>query len=467
LLTVPATAAEPETVTVKPADDGRALVNSDMGWVLYFYSDFTANYGSKLEYSDTVDDFPGLSTVYLRVPWCLLEPEEGKFNWALLDTPAQRWIAKGKKVALRVTCSESMFRYATPEWVKNAGAKGYNFQVGVGRRDDGPLWDPDFGDPVFLAKLENFLKAMAARYDGSANVAFIDVGSFGLWGEGHTIASTHVPQAEAREIIKKHIDLHAKLFKHTQLVIGDDVVGNDTRGARFPETDYALAKGLTLRDDSILVWPPPKAWYHSELAQTFWPKMPVILEHDHLEASKIRRAWSGDRLLQAVEEYHASYLSIHWWPREYLEKNRETIDRINRRLGYRIQLREISWPKRVTIGKPFEVKSAWVNAGAAPCYPGGFPAITLKDANGGIAAVLVDEGFDVRSLPVGPADRPPATSRTSEFKVGLFAPVTNPGDYDVYVSVGQRDGTPRIALPIAEDDGQRRYKMGRISLQAE
>jgi hypothetical protein len=84
-------------VTVKPADDGRALVNPDMGWVLYFYSDFTANYGSKLDPSDTVNDFPGVSTVYLRVPWCLLEPEEGKFNWALLDTPAQRWIAKGKR----------------------------------------------------------------------------------------------------------------------------------------------------------------------------------------------------------------------------------------------------------------------------------------------------------------------------------------------------------------------------------
>jgi hypothetical protein len=456
---------EPDRVTVRPSDDGRALVNLGMGWVLYFYSDFTSNYGSKLEPSDTVDEFPGISTVYLRVPWSMLEPEEGKFNWALFDTPAQRWIARGKRVAMRVTCSESMIRYATPEWVQKAGAKGRNFFVGLGPREDGPLWDPDFADPVFLAKLENFLKAMAARYDGNPNVAYIDIGSFGLWGEGHTVASSHIPQDQTREIVKRHIDLHTKIFHKTQLAISDDVAGPDTPGDHFPETDYALAHGVTLRDDSIMVWPPPKHWYHAEMAQAFWPKLPVILEHDHLGSAEIRKAWDGDRLLKAVEDYHASYLSIHWWPKEYLAKNRATIDKINRRIGYRLQLREMSWPKAVTIGQPFKVESTWANAGVAPCLPGGFVALTLKDAKGGIVSVLSDEGFDVRALEVGKADQVPTKSRSCEFTVGQFAPVTQPGEYDVYVSIGQRDGTPTIALPLPDDDGQHRYKLGRITLR--
>jgi hypothetical protein len=461
----PATAAAPERVIVRPTDHGRALVNPGMGYVAYFYSDFTENYGSKLAPADTLDDFPGVSTVYLRVPWAMLEPEEGKFNWALFDTPAQRWIAKGKRVAMRVTCSESMVRYATPEWVQKAGAKGRNFFVGIGPREDGPLWDPDFADPVFLAKLENFLKSMAARYDGNPNVAFIDIGSFGLWGEGHTVASSHLPQDQIREIVKKHIDLHVKTFRKTQLAISDDVAGPETPGAHLPETDYALQHGVTLRDDSIMVWPPPKHWYHAEMAQAFWPKLPVILEHDHLEASKIRKAWDGDRLLQAVEDHHASYLSIHWWPRELLESNRETVDRINRRIGYRLQIREMSWPKTATIGQPFKVDSTWANAGVAPCLPGGFVAITLKDAKGGIVSVLSDEQFDVRSLEVGKADQVPTRSRSREFTVGMFAPVTQPGDYDIFVSVGQRDGTPTIALPLPDDDGQRRYKIGRMTLR--
>ncbi len=83
-----------ETVTVAPRDTGQALINPGMGWTMHFYSNVPRNYGSKLTPSDTLDDFPGVSTGYLRLPWAYLEPEEGQYNWAILDTPAQRWIAK-------------------------------------------------------------------------------------------------------------------------------------------------------------------------------------------------------------------------------------------------------------------------------------------------------------------------------------------------------------------------------------
>ena len=66
--------------TVEPVDHGRALINPQMGWTMHFYSNIIANYGSKLKPSDTLDDFPGLSCVYLRVTWSFLEPQEVKFN---------------------------------------------------------------------------------------------------------------------------------------------------------------------------------------------------------------------------------------------------------------------------------------------------------------------------------------------------------------------------------------------------
>ena len=168
-----------------------------------------------------------------------------------------------------------------------------------------------------------------------------------------------------------------------------------------------------------------------------------------------------------MEDYHASYLSIHWWPRVELEENRSLIERINRRLGYRLQLREITWPGDVVIGRPFTVRSVWANAGFAPCYPGGFMALTIKDEKGGIVSVLADEQFNVRDLPPGAAGAPPLRTNQCQFVVGRIAPVTLPGKYAVFVSVGQRDGTPRIALPLAEDDGQHRYRLGAITLSKE
>ena len=51
---------------------------------MHFYSNVARNYGSKLEPSDTLEDFPGVSTVYLRLPWSYLEPQEGTTTYLLL-----------------------------------------------------------------------------------------------------------------------------------------------------------------------------------------------------------------------------------------------------------------------------------------------------------------------------------------------------------------------------------------------
>lgn len=208
---------------------------------------------------------------------------------------------------------------------------------------------------------------MAERYDRNPHVAFVDVGHFGMWGEGHTVMSTPKHgRSWGLETQKKHIDLYCKHFKNTQLCISDDFAGHDAPGSRFPITDYAFSRGVTIRDDSILVQPPPHSWYHSEMAQLFWPTLPVILEHEHYGGSKERGSWDKNLLVKSVEDYHASFMSIHWWPRILLEENRDAIDRINRRIGYRLQVSGISWPESVKMGEPLEIRSAWSNAGVAP-----------------------------------------------------------------------------------------------------
>jgi hypothetical protein len=208
------------------------------------------------------------------------------------------------------------------------------------------------------------------------------------------------------------------------------------------------------------------------MAQTFWPKLPVILEHEHYGPSKKRGAWSDDLLVQSVEEYHASYLSIHWWPREELNGSREAIGRVNQRLGYRLQLKEMNWPASIALGRPFVVEARWANGGVAPCYAGGYWALTLKDALGGIVSVNVDDSFNLRDLAVGPPGEAPVRKSTAQFVVALkhvdprgnHAPPTRPGDCDVFISVGMRDGTPQMVLPLPGGDGQKRYRVGKLTL---
>jgi hypothetical protein len=110
--------------------------------------------------------------------------------------------------------------------------------------------------------------------------------------------------------------------------------------------------------------------------------------------------------------------------------------------------------------------------GVAPCYPGGYVAVTLKDPEGGIVAVHVDESLDMRELSVGPPGGAEVETLCSEFVVARrnvdgprsFAPATKPGTCDLFISVGLRDGTPKLALPLENDDGHHRYRLGQIRL---
>lgn len=448
-----------------PTDNGRALINPGMGWTMHFYSNLLVNYGSKLEPSDVLDDFPGLSTVYLRLPWSFLEPEEGDFAWETIDTPAARWTDVGKKVALRITSTENWMQMGTPKWVFDAGARFYEVN---GYRE------PEYNDSIFLAKLDHFLEALAARYDNNPNVAFIDIGHFGMWGEGHTVLTSPVHGKEwGFETQKRIIDLYCKHFKHTQLLISDDFAGHDAPVVHAPIIDYALSKGVSLRDDSILVQPKPRHWYHSGMAQLFWPTLPVVLEHEHLQGSIERGAWDKELLLQSIEDYHASYMSIHCWPREELSRNRDIIDRINLRMGYRLQNIRTIWPDTIRKNQPFTIQSTWCNAGVAPCYGGGYPCFTIKDEKGGIVSVMVNGRFNVKDLPVAEPGKAPKQEVTTRCTVarawtdtfGSFARTCPTGTFKLYVSVGKADGTPQIALPYENDDGHHRYLMGTIVIQ--
>ena len=144
------TRAEEETVTIRPDDNGAALANPGMGWVFHYYDNVPAHYGSKLAPSDTLDDWPGLTVIYLRIPWSYIEPEEGKFNWSVLDTPAQRWIAKGKQVALRITTSESWTRWATPKWVADERFDVRSLPVGPPGKAESRKKESTFALPLQL-----------------------------------------------------------------------------------------------------------------------------------------------------------------------------------------------------------------------------------------------------------------------------------------------------------------------------
>lgn len=489
---------------VKPRVTDEVLVNPDMGFVHYQYSNRLWAYGAGLEPSDTLDGtLPGTSVAYMRVLWRDVEPREGEYRWDVFDSVAQNWIRAGKKIAIRIICSNQTTN-ACPDFVREAGAKGvyYRYNLAEDRAAYDKLdsasvkfWEPVFDDPVFLAKLDAFLKVFAERYDGNPSVAFVDVGSLGLYGEGHTWGSSFLDEATTLRLAKVHMDLWRKRLPNTYLVISDDVAGGWNTDPDHPAMAYARKLGIGFRDDSIMCAKEGDAggrahpWFHDGWARMFALTSPVVLETGHYGLCVSGEMWRRDLFLKCVEDHRCSYFSIHGFPGHVLEKERDAYMSIANRIGYRFVPEEVSYPKVVRRDERVSVRSVWRNAGVAPRTRRTWLTWLLADAKGGIAWSATDPDFDFRALEptIGGNAKPvvveskiafgyeAAVSPNYDFVLkwhrdnGNSAPgevhsLLKPGDYTLCVSVGRADGTPEVALPLSGGCG-RRYPIGRISVE--
>ena len=477
-------------VTVAPLATDEALINPGMGMVYYHHSNRLWAYGLHTRPGDTLDWFPGTSVAYLRVLWSDLEPKEGDFRWDLFDALLQNWAASGKQVAFRVICCNQT-ENATPDWVRDAGAKGIWFKY-LGEADTGPeRWEPTYDDPVFLAKLERFLMAFAARYDGDPAVAFVDVGSFGLYGEGHTGRTAKLSATETERMAKLHMELYRKCLPKSRLVVSDDVAGSTDTAEKSPLMEWAHARGIGFRDDSLLC--SPKGWYHAHWGRNAAAhRLPVVLETGHFNLCRKRGNWRKDRLLEAVVAHQASYITIHGFPDEILEEHRREIREMNLRLGYRFELKEAEYADSVRAGEPFEIRSTWANVGVAP-LPLGVSAVlcwSLVDEGGAVVWSVTDPAFDFAALEprLEGGERPRtavtrgrwgrhadilpwndqvleelrAEGRVKETSFDML----KPGVYRLCVSVGRANGIPVLALPLA-DGRARRYPIGKVTVTSE
>ena len=472
--------------TVCPKDTGEALVNPGMGLVHYHYSNRLWAYGMYAKPGET-NPLPGTSVVYFRVLWNDVEPQEGVFRWDIFDAVAQNWIRDGKQVAFRIICCNQT-ENATPDWVRAAGAKGIWFKYRSPAAE--PRWEPVYDDPVFLEKYTDFLKAFAARYDGDSSVAFVDVGSFGMYGEGHTGDTSKLSRAETERIARLHMELHRKWLPHTYLVISDDVAGSNSKAADLPLLQFARSLGIGLRDDSLMC--SKFGWYHDHWGRLFAPTLPVVLETGHYTLCSARGNWRKDRILESVIKHQASYFTFHGFPEDFRESHAAEIALVNRRLGYRLYPAKIEFPDVAKLGEPIEIVAYWANIGVAPCLPGGFVTWSLCDADGNVCWSFTDEGFDVRTLEPtlegGPLTQDMLVRKVSRGRFGFTAPIPpwndqvladlrqrgrvtetsfdmlSPGEYTLCVSVGTRQGTPKIALPLAGGNA-RRYPIGKVTVR--
>jgi hypothetical protein len=372
-------------------DTLRPLANPDKGWYHHHFDNGIDKY---LISSDSIlATFPGMDHLYLRLCWAYLEPEEGKFDWNYIDNMVEKYVPLGYGISFRISTKETGgapgsvpkeingIRYATPYWVKQAGAKG------IERPEFGsPSWTPEWHDPVYLEKLDNFHRAFAEKYDGKPWVRYIDVGSIGEWGEGHTHFSTRIPPTV--DEIKANINIHLKNYKQTQLVVTDDLIYWNKPETDVKELlDFVVSNGITFRDDSPLV-----KWYvdnnletwsvsHPHFFEVVYKTKPTVFELEHYRAVKGNDYWLGKNgadtipgkgvsgaeiFRNAIQLIHPTYIGFHGFLEDWLAENPDLTNELLNLCGY--------WyfPKSVEITETGNSKLSfqieWLNKGVAPAY---------------------------------------------------------------------------------------------------
>ncbi len=426
------------------ADDKKVLRNPHKGWYWHYIDNGYGrdNYRAAHDPADHCEDFPGLNHLYLRFDWGDIEKREGVYDWSYIDAIMEEWSRYDYRFAFRICTYEGdgsveSLKFATPKWVFDAGAQYTLCANGA--------YEPDYGDPIYLDKLERFMRAYGEKFNRDPRVELIDIGAFGTWGEGHT--GNGSGKVWPVEVMQRHIDLHVKNFPDKPVLLNDDFINHRGKVRPLRENrallEYAAREGCGARDDSVCVEYYSRTCGYNTLRTPFlfdhfWKQAPVDLEFEHY-ANVLSRPddfQDGLPFLDALQRTHATYAGFHGYPRPWLQKMPYLTAYLANRLGYWYFLDGMELP--VLHNGDNALAFYVTNRGFAHCYTRYTAKVCLIDT-AGVAYEHVLPSLDNRRWENG---------QTTVERTNLPLQGMTPGDYllcfglfegDRPIELGMRD----------------------------
>lgn len=423
-------------------NDRLILRNPHKGWYWHYIDNgyYRDKYRAEHDPSDHLERFPGLNHLYLRFDWGDIEKEKGVYDWSYIDQIMEEWSKYDYRFSMRFVAYEAGGTpFATPEYVYKEGARGYALP-------DGKL-EPDYSDPIFLENLERFLEEAGRRFNGHPLIEMVDIGTFGTWGEGHTLFGSNI--IYPAEVMKKHIDLSRKYFPDTFLLLNDDHIN-----FRWPKgkeqnldlIDYAVSRGLGLQDDSICVYGYNfNCGYNTMrtpwLFDRFYENAPLSLEFEHYSKVAPEHFKGGFPFLDAMRRIKCTYAGFHGYPVPWLEREPYLTEYAANRLGYWYFLDGAEVSDSMTAGGPNKIVLYVENRGFSKAYY----KFTLKvKLEGECGRYVEDVDCDNRTW---------APEEISRSAFNITPPKTMQGMCQVSVGLFEKDRPIELAMKNKDKEG--------------
>lgn len=307
--------------------------------------------------------------------WNKLNPAKGVYDWTELEKLLNALAEHNMTYALRVLPYTPSFIKSdfppqedydwAPPFVYEMGAKKIQIDLrGTEYHAYAPVWD----DSIYIWAAKEFAKALAEKYDGDPRIEYIDVRTFGEWGEWHTshILGSVMP---ADSVLKDMLDYYASVFKKTQLVLPSNGFGD--------VYTHALDLGITKRDDGFIGIPGRP----DTLLRAYNANLPTIAEniagyrtmltYDDLIPGGSQK-WTAERWVDAITTAHLTYYVLDQdndCGYYFYKDNKALADSMSKVIGYnftvtRAELLTIASAKDTTNTLDVVIK----NTGVAPCF---------------------------------------------------------------------------------------------------
>lgn len=372
--------------------------------------------------------------------WNKLNPAKGVYDWTELEKLLNALAEHNMTYALRVLPYTPSFIKSdfppqedydwTPPFVYEMGAKKIQIDLrGTEYHAYAPVWD----DSIYIWAAKEFAKALAEKYDGDPRIEYIDVRTFGEWGEWHTshMLGSVMP---ADSVLKDMLDYYASVFKKTQLVLPSNGFGD--------VYTHALNLGITKRDDGFIGIPGRP----DTLLRAYNANLPTIAENiagyktmlanDDLIPGGTQK-WTAERWVDAITTAHLTYYVLDQdndCGYYFYKDNKALADSMSKVIGYNFT---VTQAELVTVATPTAEKSADTaagnvatnalnitvkNTGVAPCF---FDVYLVAEFVDNTGAAIAQLGKTVR-IPKGTFKD--GSSQIFFFKTpGVANVVTQPG----------------------------------------
>lgn len=479
-MVAPVISASAASNTYYPQEDTASLVrNPGMGWVLYvdaFDNETDPNLpahehplhdaAAYWAEQDRTGASEKASILYLRVPWSALEPTEGRYAW-IYDSNYKQLIQgaldRGLKLAFRVyTNSMHCYQQATPEYVKQAGARGYV----------NTFWTPYDNDGIFHSKFENFLDAFSAEYDNPDIVDYIDGMGLGWWGEMHNMKFYFPGINTKKDVFNWITGAYKARFK--KVLLGSQQGGSyDTEAMELLSRDNGYD---VLRRDS---YGSPVYFNQSTkdaYVTHFYEGKPIFAENCYHHMQTRSSWWGGDgfatlrdvlsSVLYDAKYTHANTLDMRVpEDAECWMQNPDLVQDFIVNGGYRLVPIQISHPSNITNNSYVTVSHSWKNT-ALGRIPNHTPAWNYKYK---VAFALLDtsSGQPVFTNVTNIEPSQWLKGSTYSFDSDISFGNIPDGTYDFAVAIVDttKGSTPAINLAITDNKtAEGWHKLGRTTV---